>query len=286
MDHGRACGIRRGTMAVWCMRETMEKPEARHGTRLWRYVPFGLILAGLVAFYAMGWHSYLTLSQLAESRETLRALVSAHPLFAPLAFVAVYAVTVACSFPAAAILTVFSGFLFGWLLGGIVALAGATIGATILFLAARSAFGDALRARVGSVAARLSEGFRRNAFAYMLVLRIAPFIPFVIVNIAPALAGVRLRTFVSATLIGMVPATFAYAWLGRGIDSVLEQAAASGRKVGLRDLVTPEITIALAALALVAALAVGVRSVWSRRRAQTDRTDPSAPPVVGTSRGD
>lgn len=266
------------------MRETTERPEARQGARLWRYVPFVLILAGLATGYAMGWHSYLTLSHLAESRETLRDLVSAHPLLAPLAFMVVYAATVACSFPAATILTVFSGFLFGWLLGGFVALAGATIGATILFLAASSAFGDALRARAGGFAARLSEGFRKNAFAYMLVLRIAPFIPFVIVNIAPALAGVRLRSFFLATLIGMVPATFAYAWLGRGIDSVLEQAAASGRTVGLRDLVTPEITIALAALALVAALAIGVRTVWARRRGRTDGTDLSAPPVVGDRR--
>ena len=94
----------------------------------------------------------------------------------------------------------------------------------------------------------------------------------------------RLRSFFLATLIGMVPATFAYAWLGRGIDSVLEQAAASGRTVGLRDLVTPEITIALAALALVAALAIGVRTVWARRRGRTDGTDLSAPPVVGDRR--
>lgn len=268
------------------MRDAKDRPEVGHGTRVWRFVPVAFVLAGLVTGYAMGWHSYLTLSHLAASRETLRSMVALHPLLAPLAFTAVYAATVAFSFPAAAILTVFSGFLFGWLLGGFVALVGATSGATILFLAARSAFGDALRARVGGFAARLGEGFRKNAFAYMLVLRIAPFIPFFVVNIAPALAGVRLRTFISATLIGMLPATFAYAWLGRGIDSVLVQAAASGRTVGLRDLVTPEITIALAALALVAALAIGVRSVWARRRGRSDRTDLSAAPVVGDRRND
>lgn len=257
----------------------MGKAEAQTGTPgargPWRFVPLGLVLAGLVLGYAMGWYRYLSLSQLAASREALRTFVGAHAVFAPLAYAGVYAGVVACSIPAAAILTVFSGFLFGWLLGGFVSLSGATVGATVLFLAARSAFGDALRARAGGFAARLAEGFRKNAFSYLLVLRIAPFVPFFVVNIAPAMAGVRLRTFVSATLIGMLPATFAYAWLGRGIDSILAQAAASGRQATLRDLVTPEITIALSALALVAALAVGVRSIWTRRRTRGAPADPS-----------
>ena len=111
----------------------------------------------------------------------------------------------ALSFPAAAILTIFSGFLFGWLPGTVFAMLGATGGATLLFLAARTAFGGFLRERVGGFAARLSDGFARDAFSYLLVLRLAPFIPFFVVNIAPALFNVRLRTFVLATVIGILP---------------------------------------------------------------------------------
>lgn len=240
--------------------EKGRKPAAKR----WRFMPLLLIVAGLGFGYAMGWHRYLTLDFLGDSRLALKAFVSANPIAAPLGFTLLYAVAVAFSFPAASVLTIFSGFLFGWLFGGVLAIIGATVGATILFLAARTAFGGFLKERAGGAAARLSQGFERDAFSYLLVLRIAPFIPFFVVNIAPAVFNVRLRTFVVATLIGILPGAFAYAWLGQGVDSVLVAARRAGRQVAVGDLVTPEITIAFAALALVAALAAVVRKYWMR----------------------
>jgi uncharacterized membrane protein YdjX (TVP38/TMEM64 family) len=236
------------------------EPAAKH----WRFVPLLLIVLGLGFGYAMGWHRYLTLDFLADSRLALKAFVAANAVAAPLGFTLLYAVAVAFSFPAASVLTIFSGFLFGWLFGGVLAIVGATVGATVLFLAARTAFGGFLRERAGCAAARLSRGFERDAFSYLLVLRIAPFIPFFVVNIAPAVFNVRLRTFVVATLIGILPGAFAYAWLGQGVDSVLVAARQAGREVAVGDLVTPEITVAFAALALVAALAAVVRKFWLR----------------------
>ena len=236
----------------------------KSAAKRWRFLPLLLIVAGLGFGYAMGWHRYLTLDFLAESRLALKAFVSANPVAAPIGFMLLYAVAVAFSFPAASVLTIFSGFLFGWLYGALLAILGATAGATALFLAARTAFGGFLTRRAGKVAAGLSDGFERDAFGYLLVLRIAPFIPFFIVNIAPALFQVRVRTFIAATLIGIVPGAFAYAWLGQGVDSVHVAARQSGREVAVGDLVTPEITIAFAALALVAALAIVVKKFWSR----------------------
>jgi uncharacterized membrane protein YdjX (TVP38/TMEM64 family) len=238
--------------------------ESRTVAKRWRFMPLLLIVAGLGFGYAMGWHRYLTLDFLADSRLALKAFVSTNPVAAPLGFTLLYAIAVAFSFPAASVLTIFSGFLFGWLFGGVLAIIGATVGATVLFLAARTAFGGFLKARAGGAAARLSQGFERDAFSYLLVLRIAPFIPFFVVNIAPAVFNVRLRTFVAATLIGILPGAFAYAWLGQGVDSVLVAAQQAGRQVAVGDLVTPEITIAFAALALVAALAAVVKKFWMR----------------------
>lgn len=238
--------------------------ESRIVAKRWRFVPLLFVLAGLGFGYAMGWHKYLTLDFLADSRLALKAFVSAYPVAAPLGFTLLYAVAVAFSFPAASVLTIFAGFLFGWLFGGVLAIIGATTGATVLFLAARTAFGGFLKERAGGAAARLSQGFERDAFSYLLVLRIAPFIPFFVVNIAPAVFNVRLRTFLAATLIGILPGAFAYAWLGAGVDSVLVAARRAGREVAVGDLVTPEITIAFAALALVAALAAVVRKFWLR----------------------
>jgi uncharacterized membrane protein YdjX (TVP38/TMEM64 family) len=103
-------------------------------------------------------------------------------------------------------LTVISGFLFGWLAGALYAIVAATTGGTTLFLAARTAFGGFLRERAGGIVKKLARGFEEDAFFYLLVLRLTPFIPFFVVNIAPALFKIRLRTFLTATLIGILPA--------------------------------------------------------------------------------
>lgn len=141
----------------------------------------------------------------------------------------------------------------------------ATAGATALFLAARTALGDVLKRRMSGRAARLARGFEEGAFGYLLILRLAPVFPFWVVNIAPAFFHVRLKTYVTATALGIAPATFAYAYLGHGLESVLVSAAAAGREPGIADLVTPELTIALAALAAVAAIPIIVRKLRGAR---------------------
>ncbi|WP_238719639.1 MULTISPECIES: TVP38/TMEM64 family protein [Nitratireductor] len=232
---------------------------------LWRYAPIAVVVAGLLFGYAMGWHRFLSLSYLSESREMLAAFVAAHYGRAAVLFFAAYVLAVAFSFPAASVLTVLAGFLFGWLVGAVLVAFAATLGATVVFLAARTAFGDVLQRRLGARTARLADGFRRDAFGYLLVLRLAPIFPFWIVNIAPAFFAVELRTYVAATFIGILPGTLAYAWLGAGLDSVLVAAGQSGRDIALRDLVTPEITLAFVALALVAAIPTIVKKVGGRR---------------------
>ena len=244
---------------------TRDEEADRQGKKHWHLLPIAIVVAGLGLGYAMGWHEFLTLHYLGESRTMLKDFVGQHPVLAPAGFIVLYALAVAFSFPAASVLTIFAGFLFGWLIGGACTVVAATAGATALFLAARSAFGGFLKQRAGPAAAKLASGFEKDAFSYLLVLRIAPFIPFFIVNIAPALFDVRLRTYVTATLIGIMPGTFAYAWLGQGVDSVLVAAESAGRNAAVSDLVTPEITIAFVALALVAALATIVRKVWAPR---------------------
>lgn len=238
--------------------------DAAKASGYWRYLPLLIIAAGLAFGYAMGWQRFFTLTFLSESSDALKALVASRPVVAPLVFFLAYVLAVAFSFPAASVLTIFAGFLFGWLFGGILVAIAATLGATLLFLAARSAFGDVLRRRVSGRAAKMAEGFEDNAFGYLLVLRLAPIFPFFVVNIAPALFNVTVRVYVAATLLGILPGTFAYAWLGQGVDSVLEAARAAGQEPSVADLVTPEITLAFVLLALVAAVPTVVKTVRGR----------------------
>ena len=241
------------------MSETTPQDANRTLQTVKRFAPLIIIIAGLTFAYLMGWQRFFTLEFLAESRDSLTTFVQANYLLATVGFAAFYAMAVAFSFPAASVLTIFAGFLFGWLVGGILVAIGATTGATAIFLAARSAFGNFLKEKIGGRVKNLAEGFEKNAFSYLLVLRLAPVFPFFVMNIAPALFNVPLRTYVVATFIGILPGTFAYAYLGQGIGSVLDAAEMSGMMVTVSDLITTDITLAFVALAVVAAIPIVIK---------------------------
>lgn len=235
---------------------------AAPGWRLRRLLPLLILVGLLVAAIASGLDGFLSLEQLRQHRDDLSAFVAANPVLAPLCYMLFYLVIVALSLPGALLLTVVGGFLFGSLAGTAWTVIGATAGATVIFLAARHAFGDILRARAGGALARMEAGFRRDAFSYLLFLRLMPAFPFFVVNLVPAFLDVRLSTFVAATLLGIIPGTFVYAQLGRGLESIL----ASDGTPDLASLLTPDVIVALAGLSLLALLPPLARRLVARRR--------------------
>ena len=147
--------------------------------------------------------------------------VRGHRVLAVLAYIGIYIITVAVSLPGAAFLTVAGGFLFGVVVGASAAVVGATIGATLIFLVARTALGEPLLRLAGPRANQLAKGFRDDAFSYLLFLRLVPVFPFFLVNLVPAFAGVRLGPFIAATALGVIPAAVVFALAGTGLDSVI-----------------------------------------------------------------
>ena len=145
-------------------------------------------------------------------------------------------------------------------MGGSLAAVGATLGATALFLAARTAFGDVLRKSAQGFVAKVSAGFERNAFSYLLALRLAPILPFTVVNVLPALFKVSVPVFVGATLLGILPGTFVYASIGAGLDDIIARAASEGRLPELADLISPTLTLGLLGLAVLAVLPTVLKS--------------------------
>ncbi len=224
-----------------------------------RYLPIIVVAAGLGLGYAFGLQHYFSLTYLSEQREFLQNFVAQNYVLALVSFFIIYTLATAFSFPAASILTIFGGFLFGWFTAGLLVVCAATLGATALFLAAKSSIGGFLREKLAGTAATMADGFAKDAFGYLLVLRIAPIFPFFIINIAPALFDVKTRDYVLATFIGIIPGTFAYTWLGEGVGSILNVAKLSGREPSVSDLVTPEITFAFVAIAVVAAIPVIIK---------------------------
>jgi len=241
-----------------------------------RWAPLAAIVLVTVVGFAMGWHRYLSLETLVRNRTELAAFVDTHFVAALVAFVAIYIATVAFSVPGAVLLTISGGILFGWLVGGLAVLVGATVGATIVFLIAKTACGEYFVRRAGPRLSRIVDGFRADAFSYLLFLRLVPLFPFVLVNIAPALVGVPLTTFIAATALGIIPGTFVFAAVGAGFDSairaqeVMYRACVDAGRTDCRldfdagAAVTPELVAALIALGLLALVPVVIKRVYAR----------------------
>lgn len=188
-----------------------------------RLLPIAILLLGLVLFLSFGLERYFSFEMLSRHHAELTAWVSAHAALAAFLFVLAYALVVAFSLPVAVIITPVGGFLFGIWLGALLSIVGATLGSVALFLAARTAFQDLFRARAGATLARLEDGFRRNSFNYLLFLRLVPAFPFWLVNIVPALLGMRLGPYAVATLIGIVPGAVVYAGVGASFGKLIER---------------------------------------------------------------
>jgi uncharacterized membrane protein YdjX (TVP38/TMEM64 family) len=190
---------------------------------LGRLAPLAILLLGLLLFFVLGLERYLSFDMLSRHHATLTAWVKAHTLLAMIVFVLGYAAVVAFSLPVAVLVTPLGGFLFGPWLGAALSVVAATLGAIAVFLAARTALRDAFQARAGGRLARLEQGFARDDFNYLLSLRLIPVFPFWLINVVPALLGMRLDRFALATLIGIVPGAIVYSGLGDGFGMLFEK---------------------------------------------------------------
>ena len=255
------------------MSEAEKSPPATGGGG-WvkRALPLVILACVGALVVSQGWYKYLTLAQIAENRDLLKGYIEANALIALLVYMGIYIVVVALSLPGGVFLTLTGGFLFGWLIGGLATVLAATMGATIIFLIAKTSFGELLAARAGPRLDKLRAGFQESALNYLLFLRLVPLFPFWLVNLAPALLGVGLGTYVIGTFIGIIPGTFAFAYAGVGLDSVIEAqqqvyqdclnsqsgsgAPACAFTLDAGALVTPELLIAFAALGVVALIPV------------------------------
>jgi len=231
----------------------MSEPTRMSALR--RFWPLAALAGIAAAALALDLHKLISFEALREHRAALTGFVAARQAEAMVLYLGLYAGVVAVSLPGALVLTVAGGFLFGAILGGALAVVAATIGATLVFLVARTALGGALRARAGGALARMREGFKENAFSYLLALRLAPVFPFVLVNVAPAALGVPLRTYVAATALGIVPGTFVYATVGAGLGSVFDR----GEAFSAAGVLTPQVVAGFVGLSLLAAAPALVR---------------------------
>jgi len=230
------------------MNDNVDKSQRSNNTLL-KILILAVFIGGLIAFFALGGDQYLTLDTIKSHRDDLLAYTEQHRLLMIAGAIGVYTISTALSIPGALILSLTIGFLFGRWTGTIIIVFSATIGATLVFLAARYLFAEAAQRRMGSVAKKIIKGFHANAFNYLLFLRLVPLFPFWLVNLVPAFTPIHLRTYFAATAIGIVPGSFVFANLGQSL----------GRIESLDQLLSKEILIAFVLLGLFALIPVVIR---------------------------
>jgi len=228
-----------------------------------RSLPLLVIVTLTALFIAFDLHTYLSFDQLKEHRLLLNNWVSNAPMLAVFSYIVAYIIVVAFSLPGGMLMTLTGGFLFGAVWGGLYAVIGATLGSAGIFLIAKTSLGDFLLAKAGNSIQKMQQGFKENALSYMFVLRLVPLFPFFIVNLVPAFLGVPLRTYLIATFLGIMPATFVFALAGSGLGKVFEQ----GGTFTAAGILTPEMIGALLGLALLSLMPIAYKKFKQQREA-------------------
>ncbi|HEU0299438.1 MAG TPA: VTT domain-containing protein [Longimicrobium sp.] len=240
--------------------DLLEEAEAAapRGGIDWKKVALAAVMLGaLIAFVRLGGSlDFDTLkAHRAELLEFTRRNYAAMLIGGTLAYTA----ATALSFPVATLLTLAAGLLFGRWVGTAVVVVGATVGATLAFLAARYLFADSVRQRMGPRLQKLARGFEKDAFSYILFVRLVPVFPFWLMNLVPAFTPVSARTYFVATAIGIAPGSFVFANLGQSLAEIDSP----------RDLASTETLVALGLLGLMSLLPIA----WRRYRTRRARND-------------
>jgi uncharacterized membrane protein YdjX (TVP38/TMEM64 family) len=222
-----------------------------------RFLPMLAIIA-VAVIGAFTLKDYLSFDALRDNREALIAFRDSNYLIAVIGFLAIYAAIVGFSLPGASITTLTGGFLFGISFGTIFNVTGATMGATLIFLAARYGFGEKLGAKLeaseGTVK-KIKDGIDENQWSMLFVLRLVPAVPFFIANLIPAFLEVPLHRYVISTFLGIIPGTFVFTSIGAGLGEVF----ASGETPNLGVIFEPHIIIPILGLSVLAMLPVIIK---------------------------
>lgn len=230
-----------------------------------RWIPLFIIALLMFILYITELHNYFSYDSLKEHRQTLKTLVDKHAFAAPLLYILVYTVSTALSIPGAIILSIFGGFLFPQPFSTIYVVTGATLGAMLIFLAAKTALGETLKKRAGPLLQKMHKGFDEDAASYLLFLRFVPIFPFWMINLAPAFFGVKLFTFTWTTFLGIIPGAFVYTQAGVGLGAILD----AGGNLSIDTIFNTQIKIALVALGIFALLPIVIKKLRKKKGSKT-----------------
>lgn len=230
-----------------------------------RFGPLLFLVAVALVAWASGLLGNLSPEGIAAREAQISGLAAQHPLQAIALYVLAYTLLTAACLPVAMLLSLLGGYLFGAAPAALALVIAATASSLITYGAARSAIGPwvSRRMRASNRLSAVIENIRGEAFFYVLSLRFVPVAPFGAINAAAGVAKAPLLPFLSATVLGILPACVIYAGLGAGLKSSLGEGRFDLRAAAMK----PELFLPLAGLGVLA-LAAG----WFRSRQRASPT--------------
>lgn len=238
------------------MANSMETQAVKSASNRGKIVVALLFAAAIGVFFYFDLGRYLTFDALKANRDNLLAYAESNYAVSVTSFIVIYCLVVALSLPGAAIMTLAGGFLFGPLLGTVYVNLGATTGATVAFLVARYLLHDWVEAKFGNTLNPIQDGISKNAFSYLFTARLIPFVPFFVINLVSGLTRISLATFVAATTIGIIPASFVFAYAGRQLGTINSP----------KEVLSPPVLLAFGLLILLALVPIFYQR-WTTNKA-------------------
>lgn len=238
------------------MPSAVPSPTATQGKSAQGKIIVAVIFAAAIGvFFYFDLKQYLSLETLKANRDALLNFTEMHYTTAVALFIGAYIVQTAFSLPGGAIMTLAGGFLFGSVIGTLYVNLGATIGATFAFLAARYLLRDWVESKFGDRIGPIQEGFSKNAFSYLMTLRLIPAFPFFLVNLVSGLTRVKVGTYVIATALGIIPGSFVFAYAGRQLGSINS----------LKEIASPNVLLAFTLLGALALMPILYRKFTTKK---------------------
>ncbi|MFW7378101.1 MAG: TVP38/TMEM64 family protein [Oligoflexus sp.] len=215
------------------------------GSKVGKFLIVAVILAVVLAFFAFGWHEYLSLEQLKERREEFATYYENHTILTISIYLLLYIVVTALSLPGATIFTLAGGALFGLMTGTILVSFASTIGASLAFLVARYLLKDSIQTKFGDKLHSINQRLSEEGAFYLFTLRLIPAFPFFIINLVMGLTPMRVWTFAFVSQIGMLPATIVYVNAGTQL----------GQLTSLSGILSPSLLLSFALIGVFPILA-------------------------------
>jgi pyruvate/2-oxoglutarate dehydrogenase complex dihydrolipoamide dehydrogenase (E3) component/uncharacterized membrane protein YdjX (TVP38/TMEM64 family) len=214
------------------------------------------IIAAIASFFIFDLGRFLNLETLKAQQAALKASVDANPTQTLLTFAGIYVLFTALALPAAGLLSLLGGALFGLWKGAAIVVVAATIGATLAFLGTRFLFRDFIKAKFGEKLKAVDAGVEKDGPFYLFGLRLIPVMPFFLINTAMGLTSMKTLTFFWVSLVGMIPGTLAYVNAGQEL----------GKITSLRGILSPGLLFSFVILGLLPLLMRKVMDFFNARK--------------------